>query len=322
MIIPVYNRAETLRETVASVFAQNYRPLELIIVDDGSTDPATSETIFSLAQEADEHMVLVKTCNKYNGGASSARNCGIETATGSFVQFLDSDDILHPDRLSRLALTFQNSEIDFIVTGFQGFDGETGEIIETHCPPVDQSAHSRALAGTFWGNSLRCAYRMDLVRRIGPWDEALNCFEDREYTERALFLSKKVVNIPAVLASARRTGDDRLSNKLRTFDGRGSRIECEKRLLNLAIARGISSPDDLSTFASRLYGLGVRSYSQLWVGHGRACGEIALLATSCLDKKGQQRRLAWKMGIIGGMVYGAMGQVRRFGQNHTTKWRN
>ncbi len=202
------------------------------------------------------------------------------------------------------------TEADFIFTGFDGFDPETGETIETSIAPADLDPNDRALQGKFWGNSLRCAYRSELVARMGPWDEMLDVLEDREYAERGLFRANNAVAVPEVLAHARRGGDERLSDRLRSRAGRANRIECERRLLALAQQTGRARPEALSAFASRLYGLGVRCYAEGWIDHGRACGEIARAAGAKLDAKGRQRRLAWRLGVVGGRLYGLMGRLK------------
>lgn len=309
VIIPVYNRPDLLWSAVRSVIAQTYPNIELVIVDDGSTD-GTPDEIPLIRKEVEDRGFLFKSIQKANGGASSARNSGIKVLSGEFVQFLDSDDLLHPQRLERVAEEFKNTDADFIITGFNGFDPDSGKIIETHTVPENQSLYYRALAGKFWGNSLRCSYRTSLIRRMGPWDEKIEVFEDREFSERGLFMAEKASILPDVLAHARRVGNDRLSNKLRSKEGRGYRIQCEERLLALALETDRAPQEGLSEFASRLYGLGVRSYAEGWVEHGRACGRLAQSANASLNSKGKQRKLAWHFGIFGGQIYGILGKMK------------
>lgn len=90
-IIPVFNRAAMLREAVASVLAQTYRPVEIVIVDDGSTDD-TPRVADELARAHEEITVLHRT----NGGPGAAREAARLVARGKFVQHLDSDDLLEP----------------------------------------------------------------------------------------------------------------------------------------------------------------------------------------------------------------------------------
>jgi len=92
-IIPVYNRAAMLREAVASVLAQTYRPVEVIVVDDGSTDE-TAGVADELA--GDE----VRVIHQPNGGPGTAREAGRRAARGEFIQHLDSDDLLLPHKFA------------------------------------------------------------------------------------------------------------------------------------------------------------------------------------------------------------------------------
>src|SRR6476620_5294431 len=92
-IIPVHNRPLLLREAVASVLAQSYRPVEIIIVDDGSTDE-TGREAEKLAGAHSE----VRVIHRENGGAGAARETGRLAARGEFIQYLDSDDLLLPTK--------------------------------------------------------------------------------------------------------------------------------------------------------------------------------------------------------------------------------
>jgi glycosyltransferase involved in cell wall biosynthesis len=91
-IIPVYNRPQMLREAVASVLAQTYRPIEIIVVDDGSTDetPRVAEAL------AAEHPEEIRFVRKENSGPGPTREAGRQMARGEFIQYLDSDDLLRP----------------------------------------------------------------------------------------------------------------------------------------------------------------------------------------------------------------------------------
>ena len=92
-IIPVHNRPSLLREAVASVLAQTYRPLEIIIVDDGSTDDTGGE-----AEALAEAHPEVHAIHRENGGPGAARETGRLAAQGEFIQYLDSDDLLLPTK--------------------------------------------------------------------------------------------------------------------------------------------------------------------------------------------------------------------------------
>src|SRR5436190_7559052 len=91
-IIPVFNRPSLLREAVASVLAQTHRTIEVIIVDDGSTDE-TRNVADALAAERPD---TIRTIHIANGGPGRAREAGRALVSGEFVQHLDSDDVLLP----------------------------------------------------------------------------------------------------------------------------------------------------------------------------------------------------------------------------------
>jgi len=95
VIIPCYNQAHFLKEAVDSVLAQTYTNWECIIVDDGSSDN-TKEISTTYAQ----HDSRIKYVYKTNGGLSSARNKGLESVNGKWIQFLDADDVLEPRKFS------------------------------------------------------------------------------------------------------------------------------------------------------------------------------------------------------------------------------
>ena len=87
VIIPVYNVERYLLECIDSVLSQSYKNIEIILVDDGSTD--SSSLICDQIKEKSDKVVVI---HKQNGGLSDARNAGIQVATGEYILFLDSDD--------------------------------------------------------------------------------------------------------------------------------------------------------------------------------------------------------------------------------------
>jgi len=94
VVIPTYNRAALLREAVQSVLAQTYDGWELVVVDDGSTD-GTSAYLDGIADARVRHIV-----REHSGNAALTRNVGARTARGSYIAFLDSDDLWRPEKLA------------------------------------------------------------------------------------------------------------------------------------------------------------------------------------------------------------------------------
>ena len=107
VIIPTYNRAHLIKRSVESVLNQTYKNLELIIVDDGSTDD-TKKVIKSLN---DERIIYIYQSNQ---GANAARNKGIENTKGKYIAFQDSDDIWHSDKLEKQISALQKNNADIV----------------------------------------------------------------------------------------------------------------------------------------------------------------------------------------------------------------
>lgn len=101
VIIPTYNRARTIGRALNSVFTQTYGPLEVIVVDDGSTDG----TVEALAAYGDK----IRVVRQSNQGPAAARNSGIKAASGEIITFLDDDDSWLPDKIERQVKLLQSS---------------------------------------------------------------------------------------------------------------------------------------------------------------------------------------------------------------------
>jgi glycosyltransferase involved in cell wall biosynthesis len=112
IIIPVYNVEKYLHECVDSVLHQTYRNLEVILVDDGSSDRCPQ-----ICDEYAEKDIRIKVIHKRNSGQSDARNAGFEIATGDYVYFLDSDDYLAETAMEELYDAAEKVQADFVLFG-------------------------------------------------------------------------------------------------------------------------------------------------------------------------------------------------------------
>lgn len=113
IIIPVYNAKKYLSNTLDSVVKQTYKNLEIILVNDGSTD--NSKDICESYAKIDKR---IKVINKENGGVSSARNYGLALAKGEYISFVDSDDFLFEDMIETLVNDIQNTNAEIAVCGY------------------------------------------------------------------------------------------------------------------------------------------------------------------------------------------------------------
>lgn len=121
VIIPVFNREDFIVNTLDSLKYQDYRPIEIIVVDDGSTDN-TSHVVDNwrlLNTKPGFHMTII---NQQNQGAPMARNHGVDEAKGIYVQFLDSDDTLEPIKIAKQVEILEKTNGDFAVCDFRYVD--------------------------------------------------------------------------------------------------------------------------------------------------------------------------------------------------------
>lgn len=113
IIIPMYNARKDIIKTVNTLQNQTYKNIEIIIVDDGSTDD--SYNLCKLNFENDKH---IKIFHKKNGGVSSARNFGIKEAKGEYIQFVDSDDLVESTYCEDLLMMIKKREVDYAICSF------------------------------------------------------------------------------------------------------------------------------------------------------------------------------------------------------------
>lgn len=111
VIVPIYNVEKYLKKCIDSIIEQTYSELEIILVNDGSTDQSLSVC----ESYQDERIKIV---NKVNGGLSSARNAGLEVARGAYIFFLDSDDWIEKNCIEYLLNTLIQTEVDIVQCGF------------------------------------------------------------------------------------------------------------------------------------------------------------------------------------------------------------
>ena len=176
-IIPVHNRPLLLREAVASVLAQTYQPVEIIIVDDGSTDETGRE-----AEALARAYSNIRAIHRENGGPGAAREMGRLAARGEFIQYLDSDDVLLPTKFELQVAGLRQcgdcaasyGKTRFYAHGARPTDvpwKRTGERISTMFPSFLQSR---------WWDTSTPLYRSEVTDLAGPWTRLKN-EEDWEY---------------------------------------------------------------------------------------------------------------------------------------------
>lgn len=114
IIMPVYNVEQYLNYCMESILAQDYKNLEIILIDDGSTDSSGD-----MCDEYAKNDSRIKVIHKKNGGLSSARNIGIEVMTGKYMTFVDPDDYIRIDYVSRMYKYILEDETDLVVCSYK-----------------------------------------------------------------------------------------------------------------------------------------------------------------------------------------------------------
>jgi len=171
-IIPVYNGERYLGETLDSVFAQSYRPFEIIVVDDGSTD-GTADILTA-------HGERIQTLRQANAGPSAARNWGLEAARGDFIALGDGDDLWHPERLTRQMARFaERPELDMCVPHIESFwtPDLAGQKDAFADPRIGRIAPATV--------TVAMVARRALFDRVGGFDTSLRTSEDIDWWMRA-----------------------------------------------------------------------------------------------------------------------------------------
>jgi glycosyltransferase involved in cell wall biosynthesis len=232
VIIPVYNGEYFLGEAVKSVLAQKHRPLEIIVVDDGSTD-GTARVAACLGDH-------VRYIHQSNRGPASARNTGLQNARGSFVAFLDADDLWSEDKLTlQLGLLDRDPDAGFAL-GYTQIRvvrlTEAGEAVY-----VDSGAAWPALS---MGGTL---IRRETFDRVGMFDEEQAFAEDVEWLLRARDRGVPVTRHDDVIQIYRKHGGNMTG---RVEEGHGYFVRAVKRSLERRGHGAAPIPHGWDTFVS------------------------------------------------------------------------
>ena len=221
VIIPTFNRSSMVVEAVESVLAQSYAELEVIVVDDGSTDD-TRERLRSYGQR------LILVVNEKNRGVSAARNRGIRQSRGEFVALLDSDDLWRPGKIQR--------QLDFFSAHPRAMICQTEEIWVRRGRRVNPRQKHRKYSGYIFPHCLPLCIvspsavmiRRELLSRVGLFDEQLPACEDYDLWLR-IAAHEPIFLLGEPLIVKRGGHDDQLSRTVPSMDK--YRIESLLKLL-------------------------------------------------------------------------------------------
>jgi glycosyltransferase involved in cell wall biosynthesis len=299
VIVPTYNRAHVLAEALDSVWSQRYRPIELIVVDDGSSDD-TGQVVeaWQRDHQGDDQFEL-SFFRQENGGAHSARNCGLAHSKGEYIEFLDSDDALYLDMIAEVVVTFESSGCDFVLVGYDKLCHDCGGPFYRYVPEPSTDPLTMYMKGTLFGNSVSIVRRRRLVQEIGPWDESLINDADGNYLVRTILHSPRMAVVrDSLFAYLVRQGP-------RLCDTKGSReswlcyVRKETMFSNGIKGKKDISPDARGAYAEQLYQSAVFRNGEGLTEIGNAFGELADgVEDAALSRRGRMLRRLWKSGRL------------------------
>ncbi len=216
VVMPCYNAAPYVGEAIGSVLRQTYPKVELIVVDDGSTDGSDAIVERLAADNPGRISVLHQT----NSGPYAARNRGLGHARGNFVAFLDADDFWDASALTKLHDALTDSLADIAYCGWQNV-GEAAANTQPHIPP-DYAEHDAAalfLRSCPWPIN-GVLLRRHLVDSLRGFSERLPTAMDYDLWLRMLATRPAIVRVPEVLAFYRRypRGDAHIPRWRQVFD--------------------------------------------------------------------------------------------------------
>ena len=216
IIIPCFNRAHLIGETLETVLSQTYKNWECIIVDDHSTDN-TTQVVTTYAKQDARFKLVIRPDNRKKG-ASSCRNYGIELSQGELIQFLDSDDLLKSNKLEKQVRLYQD-DLTLFTCQWGGFEKES-DLISRFKYKYHSYRNFRKginLLNTFGKKNEFFPPHVyltprKLIEKAGWWNEELSNNDDAEFFTRIILSAKRIKFTPEAAVYYRYSGSDKLSS--------------------------------------------------------------------------------------------------------------
>lgn len=212
IIVPVYNAENRISRCINSIVNQSYKNIEIILINDGSND--------SSGQICDEFAKIdkrIKVIHKQNGGVSSARNEGLRSANGEYIQFVDSDDYIDKDMCEKLLKTMINDNSDLVVSGYRTINSNN----------IDETIYKREIYRKLYEMECDFSYlytscffnslwnKLYKIEAIENFDENLSLGEDLIFNLNYLKKCESVSLIEECLYNYTKENKNSLSSKYR-----------------------------------------------------------------------------------------------------------
>jgi glycosyltransferase involved in cell wall biosynthesis len=212
ILIPAYNAEEFIADSIRSAIVQSWPRKEIIVVDDGSTD-GTADVARRFASKE------VAVVSKQNEGAAATRNHAFALSQGDYIQWLDADDLLAPDKIERQLAALREGDSKWTLLssswGHFRYRTESARFVPTSLwedlSPLEwlirkMGGDDQHMQTATWLTS------RELAEAVGPWDTRLHFDDDGEYFSRALLSSKGTRFVPEARVYYRETSSGRVSH--------------------------------------------------------------------------------------------------------------
>jgi glycosyltransferase involved in cell wall biosynthesis len=228
IIIPCYNAEGWIGEAIQSCLNQTYQPVEIIVVNDGSTDRS-----LEIVQKFGSH---VRWETGPNRGGNAARNRGFALSRGEFIQFLDADDLILPEKIAVQVDCLEQTNSSVVYSDWRHQHHEPNGTLKLEDIKVsgEHSDILGALLGRWWVAPVALLFRRDIVERVGGWDESLLAAQDTDFFISVALADAPVVYQPGCHSIYRRHGSESVStsNRLRWLDSHSRVLDKAKEALS------------------------------------------------------------------------------------------
>ena len=235
IIIPCFNAERWLSEAIDSCLAQTYQLIEVVVVDDGSTD-----TSLEIMRSYGDRITYRTGPNK---GGNHARNLGFSLSKGGYIQFLDADDYIRAHKLERQVQYLEETGADVVYGDWQHqYHDDSAEVILDNVKVSgNQPDILKSLLSDWWVSPACLLFRRSVVEASGGWDEALKAGQDRDFFLAVVMSGARVVYQPGCDSVYRRYGNITVSsssqqryleNHLKILEKYEARLTKEDRLSN------------------------------------------------------------------------------------------
>jgi glycosyltransferase involved in cell wall biosynthesis len=215
ILIPLYNSEKYIAETIDSCLSQTYENVEIIIVDDGSTDSG-----LDIARQYEKKYENIKVETQKNSGAPAARNRAFELSIGEYIQYIDADDLLHPDKIRLQMEALIKADDGTLAFGRWGtFRKSIKNVIWNDIVVNKNYDDSKQFLIDLWSSGQAAITHLWLVPRVlvkesGGWNESLVKNQDGEFFARVVFQANRILFIKDSLGYYRKDNENSISKQI------------------------------------------------------------------------------------------------------------